>query len=151
MAGPAAFGRIFCLMPRNPSCRSIALGLAAALLATSAAVIAQSTNADGTQTYVLTQQQKDQLMATGSETAVDASLLRAQNGGTNDGKIHGDVGMTVGTHNTHGVYGDAVVPLGGGATAAFSFENYQTAPVKGRWNHWYSPVTGSYDSGPPGQ
>ena len=98
---------------------------------------AQITAPDGTQTYMLTPQEKADLLAHGSESRVDASLLRAQNGG--DGKIHGEVGMTLGTRNTRGIYGDAVVPLGHGATAAVSFENYQTDPGKFRWRRgqWY--------------
>lgn len=121
-------------MPRHPSVPASSVVLVTALLtAAPVAVEAQSANADGTQTYTLTQQQKDQLMATGSESAVDASLLRARNGG--DGKIHGEIGMTVGTRNTRGIYGDAVVPLGHGATAAISFDHYQTDPGKVRWRH----------------
>ena len=138
-------------MPGDRSVRWLPAMLGGALLAaTPAAAMAQSANADGTQTYALTPEQKARLLDQGSETAVDASLLRAENGGTNDGKIHGDMGVTVGTHSTHGVYGDAVVPLGSGATAAFSFENYQSAPVKGRLNHWYARVRGRYDAAQPG-
>jgi hypothetical protein len=114
--------------------------LGVVLLSASPAMVgAQITSADGTQTYVLTPQQKADLLANGTESRVDASLLRAQNSG--DGKIHGEVGMMVGTHNTRGIYGDAVVPLGHGATAAFSFENYQTDPGKFRWRHggWSVP------------
>ena len=43
--------------------------------------------------------------------------------------------MTVGTHNTRGIYGDAVIPLGNGATAAISIEDYHTDPGKFRWRH----------------
>jgi hypothetical protein len=118
--------------------RRVGVVLGVILLGASPAMVgAQVTAPDGTQTYALTPQEKADLLANGSESRVDASLLRAQNGG--DGKIHGDVGMMVGTRNTRGVYGDAVVPLGQGATAAFSFENFQTDPGKFRWrrgNGW---------------
>jgi hypothetical protein len=125
-------------MPRNRSNRStltpVGLALGAALfLAMPMAARAQSTSADGTQTYALTPEQKAKLLA------VDASLRRAEDGGAGDGHIHGEVGMMVGTRNTHGIYGNAVIPLGHGATAAISFENYQTDPGKFRWhrNQWY--------------
>src|SRR5258708_5362329 len=127
-------------MHRNRWLRSTAgrviFALGAGLLAVTPMLArAQTTGVDGTQTYMLTPQQKAALLDHGTESAVDASLLRAQDGGVTDRRIHGEVGMMIGTHDTRGIYGDAVVPLGNNATVGFSFEDYQTAPGKFRWHH----------------
>jgi hypothetical protein len=92
---------------------------------------AQATPPETGTTYSLTPEQKAEILANGTESRVDDSLLWARSGG--DGKIHGEVGMEVGTRNTRGIYGDAVIPLGHGATAAFSFEDYHSDPGKFRW------------------
>jgi hypothetical protein len=39
-----------------------------------------------------------------------------------DGRVHGEMGVEVGTGGTRAMYGTAVVPLGETGTAAFSFE-----------------------------
>jgi hypothetical protein len=39
-----------------------------------------------------------------------------------DGRIHGEVGMAIGTGGYRSTYGTAVVPLGDTGAAAFSFE-----------------------------
>ena len=117
--------------------RILVLGL---LLGSALPAAAQAQPGDMGQTYSLTAQQKADILANGSESRVDDSLLQARNGG--DGKIHGEIGMTVGTHNTRGIYGDAVIPLGHGATAAISFENYQTDMGRYRWRRnqgYYMP------------
>ena len=53
----------------------------------------------------------------------------------NDGRIHGEMGVEVGTGGTRAMYGTAVVPLGTSGTAAFSFEtgrsNYRR---RGYWS-----------------
>jgi len=110
---------------------------------------AQVVGSDMGQTYSLTAQQKEDILAHGSESRVDDSLLWARSGG--DGKIHGEVGMMVGTRNTRGIYGDAVIPLGKGATMALSFDHYQTDPGKFRWRHnqmYYMPGPGALPDTP---
>ena len=120
----------------QPTIAPAILVLGAALLAVIPMMAAaQTTGGDGTQTYILTPQQKAAVLDHSSESAVDASLLRAQNGGLADHRIHGEIGMMIGTHDTRGIYGDAVVPLGNNAIAGFSFEDYQTAPGRFRWHH----------------
>lgn len=37
--------------------------------------------------------------------------------------IHGEVGVMIGSHGTHGVYGTADIPLGDNAGATVSFES----------------------------
>ena len=126
-------------MPR-PSFRSTFCAASFALLVgVPIAAHAQTTNPDGSRTYALTPQEKARLLDQGSEATVDAALRRAEDGGEGDGRIHGEIGMTIGTHDTRGLYGDAVIPLGHNATAAISFDHYQTDPGKFRWrrNHWY--------------
>jgi hypothetical protein len=101
------------------------------------------------QTYSLSAQQKEDILAHGSESRVDDSLLWARSGG--DGKIHGEIGMEVGTRNTRGIYGDAVIPLGKGATVALSFDHYQTDPGKFRWRRnqmYYTPGPGALPDTP---
>ena len=121
-----------CDRPIRAAGPSMILGLG--LLLASAlpfAAHAQSAGGDMGQTYSLTAREKADILEHGSEGRVDESLLQARRGG--DGKIHGEVGMMVGTRNTRGIYGDAVIPLGHGATAAISFDHYQTDPGKYRW------------------
>jgi hypothetical protein len=93
---------------------------------------AQVVGNDVGRTYSLTSQQKEDILAHGTEGRVDDALLQARSGG--DGKIHGEMGVTVGTRNTRGIYGNAVIPLGKGATMALSFDHYQTDPGKFRWH-----------------
>lgn len=61
------------------------------------------------------------------EAAIEAGAVhsaRAIDGnGAPDHKIHGEVGVEVGTGGARAVFGSAVVPLGDSAVAAFSFES----------------------------
>jgi hypothetical protein len=101
---------------------------------------APAAGSEGT-VIALTPEQKAAVLANGTEEAVDASLARAENGGASPRGIHGEMGMTVGTRNTRGIYGNAVIPLGRGATVAISFDHYQTDPGQFRWRRggWYVP------------
>jgi hypothetical protein len=116
---------------RNCRSRTTVLALALCLPGTlPTASWAQSSLSAG-RTYSLTPEQKADILANGSESRVDESLLQARSGG--DGKIHGEMGVTVGTNNTRGLYGNAVIPLGKGATAAIAFDHYRTDLGKHRW------------------
>jgi hypothetical protein len=65
----------------SPALRRAGFAIGAILLAAAPAMVgAQATAADGAQTYSLTQQQKADILARGSESRVDDSLLRAQSG-----------------------------------------------------------------------
>ena len=141
-------------MRRDRSIRAASrpMTVTAGLLFASALAVASHADparADPGQTYSLTDQQKADILANGSEARVDASLLQARSGG--DGKIHGEVGMMVGTRNTRGVYGSAVIPLGRDAVAAISFDHYQTDPGKFRWRRnqmYYMPGPGALPDTP---
>jgi len=128
-------------------CAGFALG--ALLLGAMPALVAAQVTGEPGQTYSLTAQQKADILANGTEAQVDDSLLWARSGG--DGKIHGEVGMEVGTRNTRGIYGNAVIPLGKGATMALSFDHYQTDPGKFRWRHnqmYFMPGPGALPDTP---
>jgi len=127
----------------------LALALGFVLVVALPAVAAQAAGGDLGQTYSLTPEQKADILAHGSEGRVDDALLQARNGG--DGKIHGEMGVTVGTRNTRGIYGNAVIPLGKGATMALSFDHYQTDPGKFRWHRnqmYYMPGPGALPATP---
>ncbi len=137
--------RVFRLMRRKPAPGATPFALGAILLVAMPTVAnAQATAVDNIRTYSLTQQEKADILANGSESRVDESLLQARSGG--DGKIHGEMGVTVGTNNTRGIYGNAVIPLGKDAVAAISFDHYQTDLGKygRRRGRWLGPVPG-YD------
>lgn len=124
-------------MRRDDAPGAIALALGATLVVAAPTMAnAQATSIDNIRTYALTPEQKADILANGSESRVDESLLQARSRG--DGKIHGEMGVTVGTNNTRGIYGNAVIPLGKDAVAAISFDHYQTDLGKygrrrGRW------------------
>ncbi len=72
------------------------------------------------------------------EAAIEAGAARAAadlSGGTGDRRVHGEMGVEVGTGGYRSVYGTAVVPLGDNATAAFSFQdsrsNYRRRGYRG--------------------
>jgi hypothetical protein len=66
----------------------------------------------------LTPQEREAAIEQGAaRAALDAELA-----GTPDRKIHGEVGVEIGTGGTRAAYGSAVVPLGDTGMAAFAFE-----------------------------
>ncbi len=71
----------------------------------------------------LSPEQKDALIAQGSEDKVDAAQAQALGGDGPDRRIHGEVGFMIGTGGARGVYGVAAIPLGDNATAVISYEN----------------------------
>jgi hypothetical protein len=95
------------------------------------------TAATAEEVYRLTPAQRDAAIAAGSQrTDTDTpallpapgladldgrSLYDDQDPGKPDRKIHGEMGMFVGTGGTRGIFGTAVVPLGDNATATLSF------------------------------
>ena len=69
------------------------------------------------------------------EAAIEAGATRATadlSGGTGDRRVHGEMGVEVGTGGERAIYGTAVVPIGQNGVAAFSYEQGQSARWKGR-------------------
>ena len=69
------------------------------------------------------------------EAALEAGAQRAAadlSGGAGDRRVHGEMGVEVGTGGERAIYGTAVVPIGQNGVAAFSYEQGQSARWKGR-------------------
>jgi hypothetical protein len=66
------------------------------------------------------------------EAAKEAAAVRklgadtdVVNGRASDRRVHGEIGVAVGTGGYRSIYGTAVAPLGNDGVFAFSFENTQ--------------------------
>jgi hypothetical protein len=66
------------------------------------------------------------------EAAKEAAAVRKlgadteiMNGAASDRRVHGEVGVAIGTGGYRSIYGTAVAPLGNDGVFAFSFENTQ--------------------------
>ena len=106
-----------------------------------AAMLAGTAAGAQEQVYRLSPAQRDAAIAAGAQrTDTDTpallptpglaelstrSLYDDADAGKPDKKIHGEVGMFVGTGGTRGIFGTAVVPLGENATASLSFSHGQ--------------------------
>lgn len=69
------------------------------------------------------------------EAALEAGAARAAadlSGNGGDRRVHGEMGVEVGTGGERAIYGTAVVPIGQNAVAAFSYEQGQSARWKSR-------------------
>ena len=69
------------------------------------------------------------------EAALEAAAANAPiNGapGMGDGKIHGEMGMAIGTGGMRSIYGSTVIPLGGSSQLGLAFENTQFGRVRAR-------------------
>ena len=108
------------MIPSSSLLRS-ALILAAGMFAFSP-LQAQAVAADAGQTIRLNPEQIAKLRDEGTEATAAAAAGELTGGGFGRG-IHGEVGMTVGTHGTRGAYGIAAIPLGENAGAVVSFED----------------------------
>jgi hypothetical protein len=76
------------------------------------------------------------------EAALEAGATRAAadlSGGGGDRRVHGEMGVEVGTGGERAIYGTAVVPIGQNAVAAFSYEQGQSARWKSRRHVSASP------------
>ncbi len=79
------------------------------------------------------------------EAALEAGATRAANelsGAGGDRRVHGEMGVEVGTGGERAIYGTAVVPIGQNAVAAFSYEQGQTARWKSRRHVSAAPESG---------
>ncbi len=68
--------------------------------------------------HITTPEQREAALEYGAAHAVPT----IDGNGPPDGRIHGEVGVEVGTGGYRSTYGSAVVPLGDTGTAAFSFQ-----------------------------
>lgn len=101
------------------SARHAGLALIAAL---GCATIATAQTAPP-ETLSLTDAQKADISAQATEDSVDAARAGLDGTGAPDRKIHGEVGVMIGSHGSRGAYGTAAIPLGDHAGAVVSFEN----------------------------
>jgi hypothetical protein len=84
--------------------------------------LAASAQTNAPDTLSLTDAQKATIAAQSTEESVDAARAGLDGPGGPDRKVHGEVGMMIGTHGTRGAYGTAAIPLGDHAGAVVSFE-----------------------------
>ena len=69
------------------------------------------------------------------EAALEAGAARAAadlSGGAGDRRVHGEMGVEIGTGGARSIYGTAVVPIGQNGVAAFSYGQAQGPRWKGR-------------------
>lgn len=81
-------------------------------------------------TLSLSDDEKSDLLAQNTESSVEAARAGLGNGGSK--AIHGEMGVMIGTHNTHSIYGTAAIPLGNNAGAVVSFESSRYGGYYGR-------------------
>lgn len=75
----------------------------------------------------LTPEEKERILAQSDERTADAALASALGGGTGgDRAIHGEVGFEIGTGNTVGAFGTAMIPLGDRGAAILQFEDLRS-------------------------
>ena len=101
----------------------------AALIALGIGGTATAQTDDLTQVRRLSPEEKERILNASSEAAADRALDTALGGGVSmrdAPKIHGEVGISVGTGGV-GAFGTALVPLGENGMAILSFEDF-------RWN-----------------
>ena len=104
--------------------------LAFACLIFASAALAQT---DVGQVRRLSPEEKERILANSSEQAADAAMMSMMGGGNRDSRpnrIHGEVGVMVGTGNSYGIDGTAVVPLGDNGSAILSFSKSQFGDVR---------------------
>jgi opacity protein-like surface antigen len=109
---------------RKHSSRRLAGACVALLVLAGAAanVAAQAVSPEAGDTLSLSDEQKADVLSHNSESSVDAARAGLGSGGP-DRKIHGEVGVMVGTNGARAAYGTAAIPLGDNAGAVVSFES----------------------------
>jgi hypothetical protein len=76
------------------------------------------------------------------EAALEAGAARGTAdlaGSAGDRRVHGEMGVEVGTGGERAIYGTAVVPIGQNGVAAFSYEQGRSARWKGRRHVYPAP------------
>lgn len=114
--------------------RILAVPALAGVLVCSAPAWAQAAASDVPvatgQVIRLSPEEKEALLAQGSEEKVDAAQAQALGGDGPSRQIHGEVGFMVGTGGARGFYGAAAIPLGDNASAFISFEDTRWGNVQ---------------------
>jgi hypothetical protein len=98
-----------------------------ALCATVASARGQTVASAPSGTISLTAEEREAALEAGAARAMDDSL---QNGGTGR-RVHGEVGVEVGSRGERAAYGTVVAPIGRNGVAAFSYGTGQSP----RWHH----------------
>ena len=112
----------------TPSLRTLPIALALVAGAScwpmaSSAQSAPATQAPAPDTVRLSDEQRRAILD--SNTMESAAAARGELTGADraDRRIHGEVGVMIGTNGTRGIYGVAEIPLGNNASAVVSYEN----------------------------
>jgi hypothetical protein len=92
------------------------------IAATGWASVAGAQTAAAPDTLSLSDAQKAEIASHATEDSVDAARAGLDGTGAPDRKIHGEMGVMIGSHGTRGAYGTAAIPLGDHAGAVVSFE-----------------------------
>lgn len=74
-------------------------------------------------TIRLTDEQRDRILEGNTEDSAAAARGELTSAERADRRIHGEVGMMIGTAGTRGIYGTAAIPLGDNAGAVVSIES----------------------------
>ncbi len=86
-----------------------------------AALLAASAAGAGETVVALSPAAKEKLLEAAADRAPGEIGTPAINGSSR--KIHGEIGMFIGTGGARGVFGSAVAPLGESGSVAIAFEN----------------------------
>lgn len=95
-------------------------GLAMPSIAQTAPAAGSPTSAD---TIRLTDEQRDKILDGNTEDSAAAARGELTSAERADRRIHGEVGMMIGTNGARGIYGTAAIPLGDNAGAVVSIES----------------------------
>jgi hypothetical protein len=114
--------------------------LALGLLSLAASAQAQVASPPGT--VALTPEEREAALEAGAVRARDESL---QNGG-GDRRVHGEVGVEVGSRGERAAYGTMVAPIGQNAVAAISYGTGQGPRWRGRGRYRDSSFGAAFSS-----
>jgi hypothetical protein len=124
------------VMLPNVRALPIALALAASVCGLSTTAFAQSTPASATTQPApptvadtnpdpmrLTDEQRDAILNANTEARAAAARGELSDSESLGRRIHGEMGVMIGSNGTRGIYGTADIPLGENAGATVSFES----------------------------
>jgi hypothetical protein len=102
-----------------------AFSIAASLALTTSALADTPRTVSSGATIALSDEEREAALEAGATRAAQELPINGL-----DRKVHGEVGMEVGTGGYRAMYGTAVVPLGQTGYAQFSFENGQMGRLR---------------------